>query len=287
MPIALESNQIDSPGLRRGMFCGSAYNSQETARSVAVDLRLTAFNSTSAAKNLADESEDQVDTSSSSSIGRNSDSSDGDGDSGEVEVQSPCKGPLDCLDALEEVLPVKRGMSKFYCGKSKSFTSLGDATSCSTIKEIVKPENAYTRKRKNLLAHRTFWDKNCNFPPRSNSGGISKRPFNSIRSTLALGMNMSSSYENINNISNNNSDSSSSNSNSNSSSPKRCRPPLYPDSKRPPVNESSSPAPSPPGQNLPSWRSFSLSDLQCAAAATPGITGLVINDDRNNKDKLQ
>lgn len=177
-------------------------------------------------------------------------------------------------------------MSKFYCGKSKSFTSLGDATSCSTIKEIAKPENAYTRKRKNLLAHRTFWDKNCNFPPRSNSGGISKRPFNSIRSTLALGMNMSSSYENINNISNNNSDSSSSNSNSNSSSPKRCRPPLYPDSKRPPINESSPPAPSPPRQNFSSWRSFSLSDLQCAAAATPSVTGVVINDDRN-KDKLQ
>lgn len=107
MPIALESKQIDSPGLRRGMFCGSAYNSPETARSVAVDLRLTAFNSKSAADNLADEMEDQVDTSSSSSIGRNSDSSDGDGDSGEVEVQSPCKGPLDGLDALEEVLPVK------------------------------------------------------------------------------------------------------------------------------------------------------------------------------------
>lgn len=107
MPIALESNQIGSPGLRRGMFCGSSYNSTENARSVAGDLRLTAFNSTSAGMNLADEGEDQVDTSSSSSIGRNSDSSDGDGDSGEVEVQSPCKGPLDCLDALEEVLPVK------------------------------------------------------------------------------------------------------------------------------------------------------------------------------------
>jgi len=286
MPIALESNQIESPGLRRGMFGASVYNSAETARSVAVDRRLTAFNSVTAAakENPVDEGEDQLDTSSSSSIGRNSDSSDGEGDSGEVEVQSPCKGPLDCLDALEEVLPMKRGMSKFYSGKSKSFTSLGDATSCSNIKEITKPENAYTRKRKNLLAHRTFWDKNCNFPPRSNSGGVSKRPFHSSRSSLALGMTMSSSHENINNISNNNSDSS--NSNSNSSSPILCRPPLYPDSKRLLINESSSPAPSPPRRSFSPCRSFSLSDLQCAAAATPNIPGLVSTNE-GNKDKLQ
>lgn len=91
MPIALESNQIEGPGLRRGMFCGSVCNSATAA----------------AKKNVVDEREDQLDTSSSSSIGRNSDSSDGEGDSGEVEVQSPCKGPLDCLDALEEVLPMK------------------------------------------------------------------------------------------------------------------------------------------------------------------------------------
>ncbi|KAH7852199.1 hypothetical protein Vadar_021738 [Vaccinium darrowii] len=54
----------------------------------------------------------------------------------------------------------RRGISKFYGGKSKSFTSLADVVSCSSIKEIVKPEDAYTRKHKNLLAHGALWDKN-------------------------------------------------------------------------------------------------------------------------------
>lgn len=45
--------------------------------------------------------------SSSSSIGRNSDvSSDGE-DCGENEAQSSYKGPLDMMEALEEVLPIR------------------------------------------------------------------------------------------------------------------------------------------------------------------------------------
>ncbi|GFS33778.1 hypothetical protein Acr_00g0030550 [Actinidia rufa] len=153
---------------------------------------------------------------------------------------------------------VKRSISKFYCGKSKSFTSLADAVSCSSVKEIVKPENAYTRKRKNLLAHSTFWDKNRNYPPRSNSGSLSKRPANS-RSTLALVAILSSCESNIN----------SENHASNLSPPTLCRPPLYPHGRRSPNNQSSS---SPPQRTLSSWRSFSLSDLQCATAATATAT---------------
>lgn len=46
-------------------------------------------------------------SSSSSSIGRNSDvSSDGE-DCGENEAQSSYKGPLDMMEALEEVLPIR------------------------------------------------------------------------------------------------------------------------------------------------------------------------------------
>ncbi|GFS33766.1 hypothetical protein Acr_00g0030470 [Actinidia rufa] len=210
----------------------------------------------------AKKEEEVVESSSSSSVGRNSDlsggESDGDGDSGEGEIQSSYKAPLDNLEALEEVLPMKRSISKFYCGKSKSFTSLADAVSCSSVKEIVKPENAYTRKRKNLLAHSTFWDKNRNYPPRSNSGSLSKRPANS-RSTLALVAILSSCESNIN----------SENHASNLSPPTLCRPPLYPHGRRSPNNQSSS---SPPQRTLSSWRSFSLSDLQCATAATATAT---------------
>lgn len=191
-------------------------------------------------------------SSSTSSIGKNSDESTGGGGGGdEEEVQSEYKGgPLDSLDALEDVLPVKKSISKFYCGKSKSFTSLSDAASCSSIKDITKPENEYSRKRKNLLAFNSFLDKNCNRNLRSSNSGISKRPTNS-RSTLALAT-MNCSETN-----------SGETSNSNSSSPGRGLPPLPPHARRAANCELSF---SPPAE-FSSWWSFSMSDLQGAAAA--------------------
>ncbi|KAL1532632.1 protein OXIDATIVE STRESS 3 LIKE 2-like [Salvia divinorum] len=130
---------------------------------------------------------------SSSSIGKNSDLSEnsleksGDGE----EVQSSYKGPLDAMEALEEVLPIRRGISRFYNGKSKSFASLGDASS---IKEVAKPENAYTRKRRNMVAT------NLPSPLRGNGGAISKRVTTSAtaRTTLALAVAMSNSESECN-----------------------------------------------------------------------------------------
>ncbi|GKE47423.1 hypothetical protein Tco_1478681, partial [Tanacetum coccineum] len=46
-----------------------------------------------------------------------------------------------------------RGISKFYDGKSKSYGSLADAAKVSSIQDIVKKEDAYSRKRKNMIAH--------------------------------------------------------------------------------------------------------------------------------------
>ncbi|KAK7857303.1 hypothetical protein CFP56_018527 [Quercus suber] len=220
---------------------------------------------------------DAEDSCSSSSIGRNSDTSDGGGGGGggdesgeESEVQSSFKGPLDTMNALQEVLPLKRGISNFYSGRSKSFTSLADASSATSIKDLEKVENPYTRKRKNLLAHGNFLDKNHNYPLKNNGGGISKRPANSSRSTIPIGVTMTSS------VSNNRSE----DSNSVSTSPSFCLPPLHPHGKTPP---SSSSSPPPPWRNSP-WRSFSLSDLQCVAAATPNISSLAIcSRDEENK----
>ncbi|KAL2458884.1 uncharacterized protein Fot_55447 [Forsythia ovata] len=202
-------------------------------------------------------------SSSTSSIGKNSDESDGDGE----EVQSEYKGgPLDGFDALEKVLPIKKGISKFYCGKSKSFTSLSDAPSCLSVKDIGKPDDAYTRKRKNLLAYNNFWDKNRNNILRSNNGGISKRPANS-RNALIQAATMSCSESNNSEISI-----------SNLSSPGGCLPPLPPHARKAEDNELSLP---PPSEKFAPWRSFSLSDLQGAAAAGPSITGLwIINKDK-------
>ncbi|XP_009761754.1 protein OXIDATIVE STRESS 3 LIKE 1-like [Nicotiana sylvestris] len=254
MSIALERNntadrQIERSGFVHGMAFIPIYKS--------ADLRVQA--------KQENEDDRTSSSSSSSSIGRNSDdspaagdaSSDGDGE----EVQSPFKpaGALDNLEALEEVLPIKRGISNFYAGKSKSFTSLADAASCSSLKDMVKPENAFTRKRKNLLAHNNFFDKNRNHFPRNYSGGLYKRPINS-RSSLALGATSSCSESN----------NSSESLNSNPSSPHFSLPPLPPQSRRY-SNESSS---SPPEQKFSAWRSFSLSDLQGTAASTPSLTGI-------------
>ncbi|KAI4337193.1 hypothetical protein L6164_015639 [Bauhinia variegata] len=221
---------------------------------------------------LAKVSDDQCSTTSSttSSIGRNSDLSSersmGDEDCGENEAQSTYKGPLDMMDSLEEVLPIRRGISKFYNGKSKSFTSLADASSC---KEIAKPENGYTRRRRNLMAFNHVWDKNRNFPLRSNSGGISKRTISSSRSALALAfaIDRSDSSRSL---------SEDSNSSSNSRSPPPL-PPLHPRSR---MSATSAGPSSPHQQNFSAWCSFSLADLQhCATAATVKMPSCCLRND--------
>ncbi|KAK8931010.1 hypothetical protein KSP39_PZI016460 [Platanthera zijinensis] len=111
----------------------------------------------------------------SSSVGRNSDCcSTGGDDGGEAEVQSPYKGPLENMDSLAESLPIRSGLSKFYCGKSRSFVVLSDAiTKLSSAKELGKPRNSYCRKRKPLLGMAGWWETadGC----RSSGVGASKR----------------------------------------------------------------------------------------------------------------
>ncbi|CAN4109979.1 unnamed protein product [Withania somnifera] len=252
MSIVLERNnttdhQIERPGFVHGMTFVPIYKSPD----------------------LVVDEHDRTSSSSSSSIGRNSDDSPaaggsspdgGHGDGEGEEVQSPFKpGALDNFESLEEVLPIKRGISSFYAGKSKSYTSLADAASCSSLKDMVKLEDAYTRKRKNLLVHSNFFDKNRNRFPRNNSGGLYQRSINS-RSSLALGA--TSSYSESNNISES--------LNLNASSPCFSLPPLPPQSRRYSIESSSSPL----EQKLSAWRSFSLSDLQGAAAGTPSLMGI-------------
>ncbi|KAK2632797.1 hypothetical protein EUGRSUZ_L01062 [Eucalyptus grandis] len=81
----------------------------------------------------------------------------------------------------------RRGISKFYDGKSKSFTSLADASASSSVKEVVKPENAYSRRRRNIFVSSHMSDRSRNFYLRSNMVGISKRrPLTSSNSALVL-----------------------------------------------------------------------------------------------------
>lgn len=197
-------------------------------------------------------------------------------DSADDEAQSSFKGPLDTMEGLEEVLPIKRGISKFYNGKSKSFTSLSDATSVSSIKEFAKPENPYTRKRKNLIARSSLLDKNRTYSLKDLRSGTSKRTTSSSRSSFLHGEALNSSGNNISN------EDSSSISTSPSCSRPPLHPPLHPHVKRSPTNESSSPP-----QRKSSWRSFSLSDLQsvaaAAAASTANLRGLAISSGGNDE----
>ncbi|KAL0394240.1 UNVERIFIED_CONTAM: hypothetical protein Slati_4390200 [Sesamum latifolium] len=96
----------------------------------------------------------------SSSIGKNSESSlerSGDGE----EVQSSYKGPLDAMETLEQVLPIRPRQAR----------------------ECVHEETQkYAR-----------WDKTRSSPLRGNSGGVSKRITSSGKTTLALAVAMSNS----------------------------------------------------------------------------------------------
>ncbi|XP_061361598.1 protein OXIDATIVE STRESS 3 LIKE 1-like [Gastrolobium bilobum] len=196
--------------------------------------------------------------SSGSSIGRKSTSSEDSSDredSGEVEVQSSFKGPLETLNDLEEDLPVKRGISKFYSGKSKSFTCLADAAAATSMQDIVKPEDPYAKKRKNLLARNILIDRSRSYS--DNIGGISKRPANIGRGTSCLTLSSSGCEEGQN---------------SESISPPCPLPPLHPRANRSSANAS---PPRPPTLNSP-WRSYSWSDLQSVAAEAHDISGLAI-----------
>ncbi|KAK9059558.1 hypothetical protein SSX86_020262 [Deinandra increscens subsp. villosa] len=60
----------------------------------------------------------------------------------------------DAIQALEQALPIRRGISTFYNGKSKSFTCLTKVWPTASVQDITKAENSYTRKRRNLGAFR-------------------------------------------------------------------------------------------------------------------------------------
>ncbi|XP_039126908.1 uncharacterized protein LOC120263054 [Dioscorea cayenensis subsp. rotundata] len=195
---------------------------------------------------------EEVEQSCSSSVGNNSDCSDSDGGDS-PEVQSKMKGPLETMDSLEESLPIRRGLSKFYCSKSKSFTSLADAiSSISSAKELAKPQNPYTRKRKNLLACIKMWDKIDGNISRPVKGGMPKRPANSNRSTASLTASSSSSMSNGNNS-------------EEEQEPYLLRPPRCPNGKHFASRDDTHP----PGAFLCDVRSFSMADLQSIACSTP------------------
>ncbi|KAK9666027.1 hypothetical protein RND81_14G154300 [Saponaria officinalis] len=77
---------------------------------------------------------------------------------------SSCDGPLYGLSKLMDQLPIKRGLSKYYQGKSQSFTSLARVTS---LEDLAKKETPYQRR---LRACRSY------------GGGLNNNNNNSFKS---------------------------------------------------------------------------------------------------------
>ncbi|KAM6601545.1 protein OXIDATIVE STRESS 3 [Cannabis sativa] len=103
-----------------------AYNSTSSASSSSIG------NSTSSNRSSLSSSSDLVDDASSSPSSSGSSSHDH-------------NGPLYELSELMSQLPIKRGLSKFFQGKSQSFTSLSKVLS---IEDLAKKENPYNIRRK-------------------------------------------------------------------------------------------------------------------------------------------
>lgn len=135
------------------------------------------------------------------------------------------------------------------------------------MQEIVKPEDPYAKKRKNLLARNILIDRSRSYS--DYVGGISKRLTNTGRGTSCLTLSSLSS-----------SGDSKEGESSTSISPPCPLPPPHPHPKKSSANAS---APCPPTRNSP-WRSYSWSDLQSVAADAQNISGLAIcSGNKGNK----
>ncbi|CAN4098482.1 unnamed protein product [Withania somnifera] len=66
---------------------------------------------------------------------------------------SSSDGALSDLSTLVAQLPIKRGLSKYYEGKSESFTCLARVTS---VQDLPKKETPYSRKKMNKSSYKSY-----------------------------------------------------------------------------------------------------------------------------------
>ncbi|XP_010526267.1 PREDICTED: uncharacterized protein LOC104803870 [Tarenaya hassleriana] len=86
---------------------------------------------------------------SSSSIGAPGESSENDDE--EDDAVSSQGGGLGSFTSLNDSLPIKRGLSSHYVGKSKSFGNLMEAN---VVKNLEKAENPFNKRRRLLIANK-------------------------------------------------------------------------------------------------------------------------------------
>ncbi|XP_058090445.1 protein OXIDATIVE STRESS 3-like [Magnolia sinica] len=93
----------------------------------------------------------------------------------------PAGGSLYEMSSLMEQLPFKRGLSKYFQGKSQSFTSLSNVK---CIEELAKPENPYKKKLKSCKSYGGGLDSHRSHSPGPSSKTISKKSSRSSCSSL-------------------------------------------------------------------------------------------------------
>ncbi|GAV77878.1 hypothetical protein CFOL_v3_21346 [Cephalotus follicularis] len=81
-----------------------------------------------------------------------------DDDVSSSKVKSGLNGSLASLGSLEDSLPIKRGLSNYYAGRSKSFANLLDVSS---VKDLVKAESPFNKRRRVLMANK--WSRRSSF----------------------------------------------------------------------------------------------------------------------------
>ncbi|XP_068646708.1 protein OXIDATIVE STRESS 3-like [Aristolochia californica] len=120
-----------------------------------------------------DFAEDENSSASSASISSSSSSSD---------RLAVAAGPLYEMSTLMEQLPFKRGLSKFFNGKSQSFTSLSNVI---CVEDLAKPDNPYKKKLKSCKSYGGGLDSHHkSFSPKPTSRTISKKASKGSYSSL-------------------------------------------------------------------------------------------------------
>ncbi|XP_010429436.1 PREDICTED: uncharacterized protein LOC104713904 [Camelina sativa] len=93
--------------------------------------------------------------SSSSSIGESSENEEEEEEEDDTVSYRGGGGTLDSFSSsLEDSLPIKRGLSNHYVGKSKSFGNLMEAASNNNAKDLEKFENPFNKRRRLVIANK-------------------------------------------------------------------------------------------------------------------------------------
>lgn len=155
--VGIKEQQVSLPVFNHGDYKETSLGlEQEGKTGDFVLLGVKSLNTYSVVTEEEEEKLEAEDSSESSSIGVQSSSSEEEDDEERGnEVQSKLKdeGALTSMDSLEDSLPIKRGLSNFFTGKSKSFASLSDA-SAGSARDLKKEENPFNKRRRILIANK-------------------------------------------------------------------------------------------------------------------------------------